>query len=99
MEIRKETDGTALRFTLSGRLDTLSAPELERELNDPLIRTRELVFDMAGVDYISSAGLRIFLCTQKAVSGSGSMKLIRVNPDVKEIFDITGFSGIMDIEQ
>ena len=91
-------DGTA-RCALEGRLDTVTAPELERELRDAIDDAAELVLDMEKLDYISSAGLRVLLAAQKAMTGKdGKMKLTGVGDIIMEIFDTTGFSEILTIE-
>ena len=80
-----------------GRIDTGSAPELLEKID--FTDLKELVFDLSDVDYVFSAGLRVFLQAQKVMNANGgTMKLINLQPSVKEIFDIVGFSGIMDIE-
>ena len=99
MEIKKELDGSKLTVTLSGRLDTTTAPDFEKELKSSLDGVNELVLDFSGLDYISSAGLRVLLSAQKLMNGAGgSMKIIGANDIVKEIFDVTGFSDILTIE-
>lgn len=99
MEIKKELDGSKLTVTLSGRLDTTTAPDFEKELKSSLDGVNELVLDFSGLDYISSAGLRVLLSAQKLMNGAGgSMKIVGANDIVKEIFDVTGFSDILTIE-
>ena len=98
MEIEKQRDGNKLDVKLIGRLDTKTAPSLTESLKDDLGGIEELVFDMADLIYISSAGLRVILSTQKIMNKQGSMKLINVQDIVKEIFDATGFSEILNIE-
>ena len=85
-------------LTVAGRLDTTTAPELEKTLDNVLGGTKELVFDMTGLEYISSAGLRVILKAQKAMNARGSMKLTGVNDSIMEVFDITGFLDILTIE-
>lgn len=97
MKIEKELNNKTLILKLEGRLDTLTAPELECELTD-LNNTVELVIDMKKLEYISSAGLRIILKTQKAMNKKGSMKLKNVNASIMEIFEITGFAEFLTIE-
>ena len=87
-----------LTIALSGRLDTNSSPALEAELKQSVSGVKELIFDFSEVEYISSAGLRILLAAQKVMNRQGSMKLIGVNADVMEVFEITGFSDILTIE-
>lgn len=98
MTTNKLFEGERLTFTLSGRLDTNSSPALEAELKQSVGGVKELIFDFSGVEYISSAGLRILLAAQKVMNRQGSMKLIGVNDDVMEVFEITGFSDILTIE-
>ena len=98
MTIEKTTENEKVTLTVSGRLDTTTAPELERTLDSILDGTKELVFDMTGLEYISSAGLRVILKAQKAMNAQGSMKLTGVNDSIMEVFDITGFLDILTIE-
>ena len=84
-------------MAISGRVDTTTAPELETKLDD-VCDIDELIFDFAEVEYISSAGLRVLLKAQKLMAKVGSMKLINVGNEVKEIFDITGFMDILTVE-
>lgn len=95
MKITKEKNGTNLRITLSGRLDTLTSPQLEEELK--LEGITSLVFDMTDLEYISSAGLRVMLTAQKTMMAQGEMALERVAPIVREVFDMTGFSAFFTI--
>lgn len=88
----------ATTLTLTGRLDTSTAPELEAELDRLLPDTTSLIFEMQGLEYISSAGLRMILKAQKAMNRKGSMKLLHVPESVMEVFDITGFVDFLTIE-
>lgn len=97
LHIQKITGEPAV-LTLSGRLDTTTAPELESSLADVLDGANALVLDLAGLEYISSAGLRVILKAQKTMSGKGGMKLVHVPEFVLEVFDITGFSDFLTIE-
>ncbi len=85
-------------IVLSGRLDTVTAPQLEAELEKILSDSDALVLDMANLEYISSAGLRVILKAQKAMNIKGTMKLIHVGESIMEVFDITGFSDFLNIE-
>ena len=85
-------------IVLSGRLDTVTAPQLEAELEKILSDSDALVLDMANLEYISSAGLRVILKAQKAMNTKGTMKLIHVGESITEVFDITGFSDFLNIE-
>ena len=97
MKIKKELENNVLLLALEGRLDTVTAPELEREVSD-LRGVTDLVFDMKNLEYISSAGLRVILKAQKTMNTQGSMKLKNVGESIMEVFEITGFSDILTIE-
>ena len=98
MTIEKKINGDAITLIVSGRLDTQTAPELENELDIVLSGLKELTFDFANLEYVSSAGLRVILKAQKAMNAQGSMKLTGVNDSIMEVFDITGFLDILTIE-
>ena len=98
MTINKIANGTSLTIALEGRLDTTTAPDLEKELKSSLDGVTELVLDLEHLDYISSAGLRVLLSAQKIMNKQGSMKVIHVNDMVNEVFEVTGFSDILNIE-
>lgn len=98
MEIIKNLEGGKLTVALDGRLDTSTAPNLEAELKSSLDGVTELVLDFNKLEYISSAGLRVVLAAQKTMSKQGSMKLVGVNDEVMEVFEITGFVDILTIE-
>ena len=98
MTIEKKINGEAVTLVVSGRLDTQTAPELENELDSILSGLKELTFDFANLEYVSSAGLRVILKAQKAMNAQGSMKLTGVNDSIMEVFDITGFLDILTIE-
>ena len=98
MEIRKEMNGTTLTVALEGRLDTVTAPDLEAVLKEELDKAEALVFDFSKLEYISSAGLRVLLSAHKAMSSKGGMKVTHVNEIVQEVLDVTGFSDILTIE-
>lgn len=98
MTIEKIVNGEVGTLVISGRLDTQTAPELEKELNGIVTGLKELTFDMTGLEYVSSAGLRVILKAQKIMNVQGSMKLIGVNDNIMEVFDITGFLDILTIE-
>lgn len=99
MKIEISKNDVALTVTLEGRLDTITSPELEKELEANLNGVQEITFDFAGIEYISSAGLRVLLSAQKRMNAvGGSMKLCHVNETVMEVFDITGFADILTIE-
>ena len=98
MKITTNANGTALNIALEGRLDTTTAPELEKELKDSMDAATELTLDFGKLDYISSAGLRVLLCAHKAMSSKGGMKVLHVNEIVNEVFEVTGFADILTIE-
>ena len=98
LNITKNANGSDLKVILEGRLDTTTAPQLEAELNSALSGVTALKFDLEKLDYISSAGLRVLLSSQKIMNKQGSMVITGVSPEVKEIFDVTGFSDILTIE-
>ena len=98
MTIEKILNGESAKFVVVGRLDTQTAPELEKEIDGVIANLKELVFDMNGLEYVSSAGLRIILKAQKIMNTKGSMKLVGVNDSIMEVFDITGFLDILTIE-
>ncbi len=98
LNIQKQVNGTSATVVLEGRLDTTTAPELETELKSIFDGLTELVFDFEKLEYISSAGLRVLLSAQKVMAKQGSMKLIHVQEEVNEIFEVTGFSDILTIE-
>lgn len=98
MTITKELNGTDLKIVLEGRLDTMTAPELEAEINQSLANTETLTLDFSKLDYISSAGLRVLLSAHKAMSSKGGMKVTNVNEIVREVFEVTGFADILTIE-
>ena len=89
MNITKLREGSAFIVALEGRLDTSTAPELETQLNAGL----------DGVVYLSSAGLRVILAAQKRMNKQGSMKVCHVNETIMEVFEVTGFSDILTIEE
>ena len=94
----KNQDGNRLTVALDGRIDTLTAPQLESELKPLLNGITELVLDFAQVAYISSAGLRVLLATQKRMrTAGGSLMITNAVPAVREVFDITGFSDILTL--
>jgi len=98
MTIEKTAKGNALLLALEGRLDTTTAPQLEAEVNGSLAGVTELVMDFAKLEYISSAGLRVLLAAQKQMNKQGSMVIKNACDDIKEVFEITGFSDILTVE-
>ena len=99
MSLKIEKKNTETKtLALIGRLDTVTAPELEAEISTILPTAESLVLDMEKLEYISSAGLRVILKTQKALTQKAGLKLINVSDDVREVFEITGFSNFLTIE-
>jgi len=98
LNITKTIEGGKADYALEGRLDTVTAPDLEAELKEALGDVSELTLDFEKLDYISSAGLRVLLAAQKTMSKKGTMKLVNVNETIMEIFEVTGFSDILTIE-
>ncbi|MBQ9355185.1 MAG: STAS domain-containing protein [Clostridia bacterium] len=97
LNIEKNREGSALVVSLQGRLDTTTAPLLERELKESLGEITDLTINMEGLEYISSAGLRVLLLTEKVMNKQGAMKITNVNETIMEIFEVTGFSDILTI--
>ncbi len=96
---QKTKENGKVCFALEGRLDTVTAPDLEKELKEALDSSAaELVLDFTKLDYISSAGLRVLLAAQKIMAKQGTMKVVHVNETIMEIFEVTGFSDILTIE-
>lgn len=98
MNIAKEQNGSNLKITLDGRLDTTTSPELESALQSSLDGITELVFDISALEYISSAGLRVLLSAQKIMNKQGSMVIRGADENIMEIFEVTGFVDILTIE-
>ena len=98
LNITKSGEGENLTYTLEGRLDTTTAPQLEAELKDALGGVKELDMDFEKLEYISSAGLRVLLATQKIMNQQGKMVLKNVSDVINEIFEVTGFTDILTIE-
>ena len=98
MTITKEWNGANLQIALEGRLDTMTAPELEAEMNQSLGNAESLILDFSKLDYISSAGLRVLLSAHKVMSAKGGMKVTNASEIVREVFEVTGFADILTIE-
>ena len=98
MNILKTQDGTALTVAIEGRLDTVTAPQLEGELRTAVNGISELIFDLGALDYVSSAGLRVLLSAQKVMNKQGTMIVRNAKPEIMEIFEVTGFTDILNIE-
>ncbi len=99
MTINKNQDGSKLEIALEGRLDTMTAPSLEEEVKSSIEGIKELVFDLKDLVYVSSAGLRVLLSAQKTMNKQGSMTIKNANEEVMEIFEVTGFIDILNIEE
>lgn len=98
LTVNKNQKDTNLTLEIIGRVDTTTAPQLEAVMEQSLDGVTDLVLDLSGLEYMSSAGLRVLLMVQKKMNVQGSMKLINVNDDIMEIFEITGFADILTIE-
>ena len=98
MEITKTRNGDDLTIAVKGRLDTTTSPQLEEELEHELGKVKTITFDFADLDYISSAGLRILLQTAQAMDDMSNMTVKNVNEDINDIFEVTGFTEILNIE-
>lgn len=99
MEIKKVADGSALTVQLSGRLDAVTALELDKDLQASLKGVTDLTLDLAALEYISSAGLRMLLKTQKRMDKQGAMRICNVRENVREVLDMTGFSGFLTLAE
>jgi anti-sigma B factor antagonist len=97
MKIEKNVDASKVSFSLEGRLDTMTAPLLESEIQGKLDGVTDLEFNFAKLTYISSAGLRVLLAAQKIMNKQGSMVIKNVCDEIKEIFEVTGFSDILTV--
>ena len=96
IEIKKNAAETIIR--IAGRLDTITAPALDKAINEDIGDTRNLILDMKSLEYISSAGLRVLLGAQKKMQKIGSMKVVNICEEVMEVFEMTGFADILVIE-
>ena len=96
IEIKKNSEQTIIE--VAGRLDTTTAPALDKKINEDANDAKNLVLDLNGLEYISSAGLRVLLSAQKKMQKIGSMKVKNVCPQVMEVFEMTGFADILTIE-
>lgn len=98
MQIDQLKEGTILTMKVSGRLDTMTAPQLENEITGHLDGITEFIMDFSDLEYISSAGLRVLLVTTKMMKGKGRFVIRNINETVKEIFEVTGFMDILNVE-
>ena len=99
MEIKTTRNDSELTVALSGRLDTLTSPDLEEMLDEELEGMERLIFDLGELEYISSAGLRVLLGAYKMMDEMGGMLIRNVTEPVMEVFEVTGFSDVLDIEK
>ena len=97
MTINKTQNGNSMTVAIKGRLDTTTAPQLEAELKASLDGITDLTIDLSTLEYISSAGLRVLLSAQKIMNKQGEMKVAGANETVMEVFEVTGFSDILNI--
>ena len=98
LQIKKTVNDKKATLSLAGRLDTLTAPELDAAIKEIVPDLDELILDLTELEYVSSAGLRVLLTAQKTMNAQGKMTVKNVNETVAEIFDVTGFSDILTIE-
>ena len=98
LNIEKKSEGKNLSFVLSGRLDTTTAPDLEKEVKENIEGVEKLDFDFKDLLYISSAGLRVLLSAQKTMNKQGEMIVKNCSNEILDIFEVTGFSDILTIE-
>ncbi|MCR5761356.1 MAG: STAS domain-containing protein [Sphaerochaetaceae bacterium] len=97
MTITRTVEGDKTTLKIDGRLDAVTSAEFEKEL-ETVEKSGELILDLSGLEYISSAGLRLILAAQKHIGKNGNMVVRNVTPEVMEIFEVTGFTGVLDIE-
>ena len=97
MNIKQKSEGKKVTISITGRIDTSTAPQLQEYLKESMPGVEELILDLAEVDYISSAGLRVILFAQKTMNSQGSMSVSNANKDILEIFELTGFTDILNI--
>lgn len=98
MTVNTKKENNIVTFEVEGRLDTTTAPVLEKMINSESENIVGLILDFGGLVYISSAGLRVLLCAQKKMNKQGYMKLINVNDTVMDVLEMTGFADILEIE-
>ena len=98
LNISKEIENGKCTLTLEGRLDTVTAPDLEKEMPAVVEEANELIMDFEKLEYISSAGLRVLLMAHKTMAKKGGLKVVRVNETIMEIFEVTGFADILTVE-
>lgn len=99
MTVNKTVDNGKLLFSLEGRLDTTTSPQLEKAVQESIAGVTELYFDFKELTYISSAGLRVLLSAQKIMNKQGRMVIRNANEDILEVFEVTGFIDILNVEE
>ncbi len=99
MNIKKKKDGNKLTVSINGRIDTVTAPEVDKFINENLEGVEELVLDFKNVNYVSSAGLRVLLSLHKKMSAKNGMKLTDVNDAINDVFEVTGFDEILTYDK
>ena len=99
MEVKKVSEGSALTLYLGGRLDAVTALQLDKDLTATLNGVDDLTIDLADLEYISSAGLRMLLKTQKRMDKQGAMRIRNIRENVREVLDMTGFSGFLTLAE
>ena len=99
MTINKNAEGSKLTLALEGRLDSTTAPELQAVIKESVDGIEELTIDMTDLEYVSSAGLRVLISAHKAMRSKGGMTVTNVNEIVMEVFEITGFAEILNIQK
>ena len=97
MNIKQKRENRKVTVYVTGRVDTVTSPQLLDYLKEAMVGAEELILDIAGVDYVSSAGLRVILFAQKTMNSQGSMSVANVNKDIMETFELTGFLDILNI--
>jgi anti-sigma B factor antagonist len=99
MEVKFNKQDSTLTVTISGNIDTVTAPELDTKLQENLSGIKDLILDFAAVDYISSAGLRVILmANQQLEDADGTMTIKNANDDVRDVFEMTGFDSLLNLE-
>lgn len=99
MEVKFNKQDSSLTVTISGNIDTVTAPELDAKLQENITGVKDLVLDFAAVDYISSAGLRVILMTNQLMEDvDGNMTVKNVNEDVRDVFEMTGFDSLLNLD-
>lgn len=99
MTIKKDINGSKMKIALEGRLDTTTAPQLEAEIKDSINGITDLDVDFSDLSYISSAGLRVLLSAQKIMNKQGKMTIYNANADIMDVFEVTGFIDILNVEE